>query len=166
MADTIELRGLEPIMADLRQLQKLSFVNAVLMAGAVYLQRKVATYPPRKRPTRKSVYGRTFESDKQRYWFFGALAKGKIDVPYRRGISPGSQTLGKRWTVASQSPLVVVLGNNASYGPLVQSLQDQTLYMRAVGWVPIETTLEREESNVLRYMEREMNRELKSLGAT
>lgn len=165
MTAAIELRGLEPVIADLERLRKLQFVNAVLMAGAVYLQRKVATYPPKKRPTRASVYGRTFKTVRQRKFFFAALADGKIDVPYRRGISPGSQTLGKRWTVASQSPFVVVLGNNATYARLVQSLQDQSLYMRAVGWVPVETIIEREEANVLRYMGREMNRQVKSLEA-
>lgn len=165
MSDSIELVGEEQVIADLVRLGRADFVTTVLTAGAVYLQRKVATYPPRKRPTRARVYGKTFKSVRQRKFFFAALADGRIDVPYRRGMSPGSQTLGKRWSVAPRGPLAVVLGNNATYARLVQSLQDQSLYMRAVGWVPVETTVAREEANVLKYMERELDRKVKSLEA-
>lgn len=160
MNGSLELSGSDPLIAKLNALGRMSFANALLMAGGFYLARKFATYPPRKRPTRKSVYGTSFKTEKQRKYFFAALHKGEIDVPYRRGISPGSETLGRRWTVYSKSQFVVAVGNNASYARKVQSLQNQALYMAAVGWVPAETTLERERGNVLRVMERELTQEI------
>lgn len=163
MTDWIVLQGDRALLQKLERLGRRDLLNAVLTAGGLYLRRRFATYPPKRRPTRASVYGRAFQSDRQRKYFFAALRDGRLEVPYRRGMSPGSETLGKRWAVYSKSMEVVAVGNNASYARRVQSLQDQSLYMRAVGWVPVETTLVREQANVTRSMEIELKREIARL---
>lgn len=136
----------------------LKFVTAALEAGALYLKGKLATYPPARHLTRKSVYGQTFQSDKQRIAFFGKLKRGEIQVPYVRGSSPGSETLGKKWTIDTRSATEVVLGNNVSYAPLVQGYrQDQSMYMRMAGWRSVDDILEDEGPTVVKQIEKEFD---------
>ena len=109
-------------------------VGAALLAAGQTYKGKIATYPTRRRITRESVYGEPFVSDRQRRFFFAALRDGRIDVPYRRGQSPGSQRLGQRWTVRRRQWHTVIVGNNASYAPFVQGPKRQSEFMRALGW--------------------------------
>jgi hypothetical protein len=56
-------------------------------------------------------------TDKQRRWFFAALAEGKIEVPYKRTVS-----LGRRFTTEVRRQGVDVfgeLGTNVPYAPWV-----------------------------------------------
>jgi len=101
-------------------------VNAALLAGGKEVIGKAKEYPAKNRPTRASVYGKTFVSDRQRRWFF---AVGIHQTPYRR-----SKTLGQAWTTEPRGQFKVVIGNNTIYGPYVQSPQKQSLYHQAVGW--------------------------------
>lgn len=48
------------------------------------LAERVREEPPQEHKTRASVYGTTFKSDKQRRFFFAALRRGEITVPYIR----------------------------------------------------------------------------------
>jgi hypothetical protein len=58
-------------------------LKAATRAGLV-AEQVVGEYPPQRRATMKQVRGKTFLTDKQRRYFFWALAKGEIKVPYRR----------------------------------------------------------------------------------
>src|SRR5688572_14895075 len=69
-----------------------------LLAGANYLKGKWAVYPPVRR--RKVAH---MWSDKQRRGFFAKLKAGEIEVPYRRGQSPGSQRLAQRFATSVAS---------------------------------------------------------------
>jgi len=103
-----------------------------LAAAALHVKGKIAVYPAQKRLTRKAVYGKTFVSAAQRRYVMAALKRG--DWPYQRGVSDGSETLGRRWTTAARNGgLVQVVGNNASYADRVQG-DNQSLYHKAVGW--------------------------------
>ena len=157
----IEIPNLGAFIQKLNAIGKPEFLTKALEAGAVYLAGKVATYPPVRRLTRKSVYGQTFQSDKQRFAFFGKLKRGEIQVPYTRGSSPGSETLGKKWTIAATSQTEVVIGNNVSYAPFVQSQQYQSMYMRAVGWQTAEDVVARESETVIHKVEDEIAKRLK-----
>lgn len=98
-------------------------VKAGIKAAALFIKGKAATYPPVRR--RKQP----FKTDKQRRAFFAKLKDGEITVPYRRGSSPGSERLAQRWTIeARDGGLSAVVGNNASYAPLVQSAKAQSFY--------------------------------------
>ena len=117
MPATIRFEGLESLMGKIESLQQVRMIAAGIKTAALHIKGKIAQYPPVKRLTRASVYGSSFQTDKQRRYFFYALAKGKIEVPYRRGESPGSRTLGRRWTIAtSNNGLTAIVGNNAPYG--------------------------------------------------
>lgn len=158
MGAFIEINGLDAAIAQVQNLRDLKRINDALTKGALYLKAKMATYPPKKRPSRQRVYGATFQSAKQRRGFFAKLNAGAIDVPYRRGISPGSETLGRRWTVASRGPTTLVIGNNASYARLVQARDKQTKYHQVVGWQTAEDVTERETAQVVREVEAQLSR--------
>ena len=75
-------------------------------------QALVSPYPPVRRQRQP------FVSEKQRRWFFWALANGIIEVPYRRGLSPGSEDMINRWAITPQRP-GATLSNEATYASYV-----------------------------------------------
>lgn len=102
--------------------QVLSAMRATTKAAAAEGQDRIAPYPGVRR--RKMV----FVSDRQRRAFFAKLRSGEIEVPYRRGSSPGSETLGRRWHIQPSGAIGHVLTNDASYAPLVHGADDQASY--------------------------------------
>lgn len=61
-------------------------------ASVLYNHLRQNSYPPQNYVTRKQAYGQTFQSDRQRRWFFAALNSGEINVPYQR-----TGHLGEAW---------------------------------------------------------------------
>jgi hypothetical protein len=97
-------------------------MRAATKAAAAVGQDRIAKYPGVRR--RKMV----FASDRQRRGFFARLRSGAIEVPYRRGSSPGSETLGRRWHIRQHGAIGHVLTNDASYAPLVHGADTQAAY--------------------------------------
>lgn len=151
----IKIEGLADLLRKIKRIEQMERVKAALKAAAVHVKGKIATYPgPGHRP-------QPFKSDKQRRGFFAKLKKGEIEVPYRRGSSPGSQRLGTRWTVESRNDgWTQVIGNNASYGPLVQGPQTQTSYHATTGWKTTAQVADAEAATVTQYVTRAIEREL------
>jgi len=152
MADevTIEIKGLDELVKKLSDLGQLSKVHAGIQAAGMYLKGKLAVYPPRKRVTIASLGG--WKSEKQRRWFFAALREGKIEVPYRRGSSPGSEDLANKWTSKyDQSKFEAVVGNNASYARFVMG-DKQSSMMKVIGWKTVETIATDETKRVQEYV--------------
>ncbi len=148
MSETI--RGMEELLARLAEVRDLRRVKGALLAAGEHLKGAVSVYPPVKRLTLKEVYGQSFKTERQRRGFFAKLRSGEIEVPYHRGESPGSQRLKAGWAVAAENDgLTVVVGNDATYGPLAQDREQQSLYLRRVGWVTIQDTLAAEGDHVL-----------------
>jgi hypothetical protein len=149
----LHIEGLEALLAKIDRLAQLRWVSGALLAGGSHLKSSMQVYPNANRLTRASVYGKTFQSSKQQRFFFWAKAKGVIQVPYRRGSSPGSQNLKQQWTVAAlDNGLTVEIGNAVPYGPLVQGQGRQTLYAKAVGWQTDRQVLDREAPAVVQYV--------------
>ena len=151
----IKIEGLPSLQKIMRDVGSLRPVVVGMKAGAIHLKGKIAKPPPvSRRP-------QPFVSDKQRRGFFYKLRKGDIEVPYRRGISPGSERLGQRWTVqAKDGGLTQVVGSNASYGELVQARRMQTFYHKVTGWKTIEDVTEQEKNTVARGVKHEIDRAL------
>jgi hypothetical protein len=102
--------------------QMINAMQAATKAAAAVGQDRIAKYPGARR--RKMV----FASDRQRRGFFARLRSGAIEVPYRRGSSPGSETLGRRWHIRQHGAIGHVLTNDASYAPLVHGADTQAAY--------------------------------------
>jgi hypothetical protein len=82
-----------------------------------------------------------------------------IEVPYRRGQSPGSQDHGQKWSVYSnKSGLKQFIGNNTSYGKYVQDPNDQTDFHKRRGWKDTDTVANEEEETVLKFLKQEVDK--------
>ena len=151
------MHGAEEVMKAMEEAGDTSVLKRIVQAAGLHLKSIIAEYPERKRLTRREVYGSSFKSIKQRRWFFWALRNGRIEVPYVRGSSPGSESLKHRWTTAPiLDGMGVSIGNNASYVKWVQDKEFQSKYHAAVGWVPAQTTLEKERVGIVQEITTEI----------
>ena len=159
---SIKIDGMEELLAKIKTLQELKPVIAAMKAAAVYVKGKAAEYPERKTIARASVYGTPFKTIKQRRWFFWALKNDKIEVPYNRGSSPGSEAFGRRWTVSAQNNgLTQVVGNNADYGPYLMDPQKQSAYSKAMGWQTTQVIVDETAPVVKEFLQEYIDRYLK-----
>lgn len=127
-----------------------------LRAGALYLRGRLGTYPA---VSRRSVG--QYLTDRQRRFLWAASRNGDIEIPYRRGLSPGSERLGLRWEMSmSNGGLTHTIGNNTSYINLVQG-DEQSAYHRETGWQKIEDIVDNEEENVFNIINGEVNRDMR-----
>lgn len=141
----IRIEGMDELLKQLDALGRPETFDAALDAAALYLKGKADDYPPAANAHRPQP----FKSDKQRRGFFAKLHAGEIEVPYRRGQSPGSEAHGRRWTISRPRAGMRVIGNNSSYGPLLQSLAAQARYHKASGWQTVEEIVTREREKVV-----------------
>lgn len=153
---SIEITGLNELLSKLTRLEQLRRVQHALRAAALHVKGKIATYPP------ESHRPQPFQNDADRRSFFAKLRAGEIEVPYRRGVSPGSQKLGSRWTIAaSDSGMTQTIGNNTSYGPQVQGPGQQIAYHAETGWKTTSTVAREEEALVVDYIRQAVIDELR-----
>ena len=134
---SIHFEGVDKLVTKMEKLKKLNTVVAYLKAAADFIKTKVETPPPVFRPTRKSVYGKTWKSPEQAVFMReekGWFQPGGWAVPYHRGESEGSKALNRSWSVEdSDGGLTQTIGTSVSYAPYVMG-EKQSLYMQAVGW--------------------------------
>ena len=121
MSADVEVNGIDEAIALLQRIEPA--LETALTGVAVEVQDRVSVYPPQRRKKMR------FTSAKQRRGFFAKLRSGAIQVPYRRGSSPGSQTLGRKWRLVQEAKRVRVR-NTAKYAPLVLSSEKQAGYHR------------------------------------
>lgn len=143
--------GNVPTMID--RWKQLKALEQAVGETALYLRGKVSEYPRvRSRPMR-------FVSARQRRAFFAMLRSGEIEVPYRRGMSPGSETLGRRWAVeTSNSGLTATVGNNVKYAEYVVG-ERQASYHKG-NWVKTSDVVKRETPAVQRIFDKHIRRAL------
>jgi hypothetical protein len=156
MPDIIKIEGLDRLEKVLDNLENLRIFRRALRQSAVYVLEELRTYPPQRRLTRKSVYGKTFQSDKQRRWFFAALRSGEIQVPYRR-----TNAFRKNWTIKSgRSGLRQVVENFTGYGPYNMGNRSQSRFQAKIGWRKTQTVVKevtpRLERDLALSIEKEM----------
>jgi len=139
-----------------RKLQKLADPTQIVPAlkeGAQHIKSKIQKYPDgnQHRP-------QPFKTAKQRRFFFWALRQGIIEVPYRRGQSPGSEDHQQSWTVKGmKGGLQQMIGSDTSYGPLLQDKQRQASYHRQTGWKTTDEIVEEEEEKVLNQIKKRVD---------
>ena len=150
----VRVEGLDKLLRKLGKMGPSVFRPAIAEA-ATHIKSKIAQYP-------RVRHGKQpFKTDKSRRYFFFALRNSLIEVPYRRGLSPGSEALGRRWTVEFRDDgKTAVIGNNASYARLVQSDDEQTNYHRLTGWPTDKSVAETEAHEVREIIARHISRAL------
>lgn len=92
-----------------------------------YMLNVLRLYPKPRHIKRKTAYGVTFFSDKQRRYYFWALREGIINVPYKR-----TQTLARGWRVLGKGKQSII-ANETPYADLVMG-KGQSRMMSRIGW--------------------------------
>jgi hypothetical protein len=155
----IKIEGMDALLKQLTEWEQLKPIRAVLKSAGMYLVGKLKVYPPEKRQTRASVYGETFKSDKQRRYFFYALGKGLITVPYSRGADSRSERFKAAWALNTRnSGMSIVIGNDTTYGPYLMDNEQQSKFMAAKGWPTIAQVEQTEGPVVSQYVIYETSR--------
>lgn len=150
MSDDISLKieGIEPLIRKLKRFGPTVYRPA-LMEGGTHIKSVFADYPPRrfgKQPPKTM---------RQRIFLVNAIKEGLIDYPYRRGVSPSSEALGRRWTVEDRDKgLTVAIGNNASYVRWVHDAELQSEYHKLTGWKTDKQVAEEEAREVKEILAR------------
>jgi len=103
-------------------------------------------------------------TDKQRRYFFWALNAGIIEVPYRRGQSPGSQRAGTQWYVESSGAMNTLIGNRASYAPYLHGRESQSPYMANRGWRKLWDVAQEKVKDIGKVYQAWVNKTIKDLG--
>ena len=112
---------------------------------AKMLRDEMQKYPPMRHVTRKQAYGRSFESDKQRRWFFASLADGSLTLPYRR---TGQYRLG--WEVMPFGATNYIVVNDHPAAKYLQDAPTQSRMAKLIGWKTWQEILQR-KSDKIRY---------------
>lgn len=95
--------------------------RAIGVAVAEETRNIFARYPP------ASHARQPFKSAKQRAFVMAAIKRGDIVIPYRRGIDPRSETLGRKWQIEPETDGATLI-NTASYSDLVHTKGKQAKY--------------------------------------
>ena len=103
--------------------------DAVSDSIADYMIKVYQHYPPYKHVSRKRAFGRTFQSDKQRRYFFWALQQGIIRIGNNR-----TQRLSRGWKQQGKGQNSIII-NTVPYVPFVQGDEFiQSRMMGIIGW--------------------------------
>jgi len=128
----VELEGLDRILSKLNAVRP--EVKEAVKAVGLEVKGMLAKYPAQRHGQKMRI-----RSKRQLNYLRYAIRNEIIDVPYKRGVSAGSQTLGRRWTVGIEDDgLTAVVGNNVKYGPFVQDEKQQLAMHEGTGWTTVQ----------------------------
>ncbi len=137
---TITITGIDELMDKLGAVETIEILEDPMQRAVLRLQGRMATYPPQ-RTGSKYIRG---------YGFAGKPAT--------------SEKLGQHWTTTvtqQQAGYEGRVGNNVSYGPLVQSGMFQTKAHKRTGWVTDQQAMEEEAPAIIRDFEKAIGDALK-----
>lgn len=155
----IEIKGLKELTAQIKDLEQLKGLKAVMLAAGKTLRDRLAVYPVKKETTRAAVYGSAFKSDKQRRYFFYALKNGLLTVPYSRGADPRGERFKASWALETENGgLTITIGNDTTYGPYLMDTGQQSKFMAALGWPTIDKVADDNAEDVSAFVMYETSR--------
>lgn len=143
----VTIEGLDKVLKKLGRFGPQVYRPAIAEAGS-HIKSVLAQYPPRQ-------LGRKQPPKTMRQFLFlvHAIAEGIIDFPYRRGQSPTSEALGRKWTVELRDEgRTAIVGNNASYAKFVHDPNDQSHFHAEGGWKTTRQVAEQEANDVQRIL--------------
>jgi len=149
----------DDLIRKLTNLAQFRKVRAAIVVAGKHIRGKIAKYPGAHHEP--AMPPATSWGAKQRRGFFAKLRSGEIEVPYRRGASPGSEKLGSKWTTQSANAgMTAIVGNNTSYGRMVQDAEKQAVYHTAGNWPTIQDVTRDEGPTVVQYIREAIQREI------
>ncbi len=159
MTDAIRTEGDAALLVKLERLKSLQHARAGLLAGGKHIRSLMAEEPAERHVPQP------FKTDKQRRGFFAKLRKGEIEVPYRRGRSPGAKGLSKSWHLdVEDDGNRVVVSTNVPYARVVQDedYAKYSHYHKATGWPTKQKALREELPAILKYVKDGLDKDLAS----
>ncbi len=140
----VEIRGLDKAIKKLGKLDKGALKRPMTKATA-HLHDKIAKYPA-------ATSANTPPGNNGYSWYERGFGTRTVTGQ----AFPTSETLGRRWTTeVSADGTRGVVGNNASYGPYVQSAEKQAAFHARRGWVTDEQVAEKEADKVVGFFDDE-----------
>lgn len=153
---TLATKGIDSLIGLLQTLSGSGWMVQAANEAATTIEQELARYPSARR--RKQP----FKSDKQRRFFFAALADGRIRVPYQR-----SGALGRGWragVVQLGSGLNITVGNTVAYAPYVQG-STQAAYHKG-NWQTVSEASRGIEQRVVSIFDRRVDQIIRNGQAT
>lgn len=159
----IRIDGAAELVKKITDVQQLKRVRGAVRAAAKMLKGHITRYPRVWRRPNNALYGNSEKAQRMRRGFFYHLKHGEIDVPYRRGQSPGSKKLGDQWAmrVTGLRGEVGVSTNVVPYARLVQDREKQTGYHYSGGWVTVQGVTEKHGAEAVTIIREALEAELK-----
>jgi hypothetical protein len=116
-------------------------------------QRGLKRYPPYKYVSRKSAYGKTFVSDKQRRYVMAKIREGRIDpgVPHRTG------NYQRGWNIQGEGVKIKIV-NQVPYAQFVGGDETQARLNKKVGWRTISVIISTNIKGAIRHAEAAINK--------
>lgn len=153
----IDVRGIPELQAKLAKLPD-AVQDMAIDEVADYLLNVLKQYPPPNYVTRARAYGQTFQSAKQRKWFFWALDNGFINVPYRRtqGLARGWKKLGKGRDA--------LLANETEAAQFTMGDGTQSRHEKLVGWKTLSVIIGERSAEIRRRAEAGVKKGIKKAG--
>jgi hypothetical protein len=162
MADdfiALDIKGVEELRGKLSQLGGLASDTVTDDVSAYMKNVMQSSQPSPNYITRTQAYGQPFQSDRQRRWFYAALADGTLNVPYSR-----TQEMRNSWQVIGAGGQNAMLVNDAPGAAYVMGDNTQANQPRLVGWKTVKQVVSDHMSGVMRVADAAVKRAIKILG--
>jgi len=138
-----ETEGIPELQEKLKRLSGVEPRREMSEAVAKFLRTELQKIPRQHYVSRKRAYGKSFDSDKQRRWFFASLADGSLKVPYRR-----SGKLRRDWQVMPFGATDYIVVNENPAAKWTQDADTQANMMRLRGWKTFQEILRRQSDRI------------------
>jgi hypothetical protein len=144
--DVSQVQGVERVKATLDALPE-DVQAETIQPVAELLVHSFQTYPPYKYISRRQAYGVPFFSDRQRRFFFAALADGTITIPYQR-----TQALRNNWQILGDGQNTLIV-NETPYAGLMQGVKKQSRMAILQGWKDLDIIVTERAGRIQRIIE-------------
>lgn len=151
----VEVQGIDPLLRVLVEITSEEIQSIVTRKTAMFLRNKMQRYPIQRYVGRAEAYGKTFQSDKQRRWFFAALRSGELQIPYGR-----TNQLSAGWQLVNYGGADWALENSVPYVGYVQG-EPQSRMMQMRGWRTINQVMDEDASQIETFAQETYNTEFK-----
>lgn len=155
----IEVTGIEQVREKLRFLGNNRIAQKTSMEVAKFLRGEFMKYPPPRYVTRAAAYGSSFFTDRQRRWFFAALGRGELKIPYRR-----TRATMMGWEVMPFGARDAIVVNDTEGAKWTMDDQTQTRHEAMVGWQRVKAIVNKNRDRIRQIAGRAVDAYIRSGG--
>jgi hypothetical protein len=151
---TINVTGSEAIRKKLEGMSGLTFLHPALLLGAEHIKAKMRYYPPITEGNTPREFNtiRATGGGYRNTWYQRTLGMWTVYKDGSTSVNRTSEDLRGRWTINEETALRIIIGNDTSYGPLVQDRAQQAWFHQAHGWQTAQDVIDSEAHKVLEFV--------------